>query len=557
MFASLTPVRVRLHLAILILLLLSSCGPNTSLPLPTSSPPAPGPRAATATKPVETAAAAAATETQAPTRTPLPSRTPTQAPEKAAATPASVEERAAQVESHLIPFLEVAGSPEQSYNLVDRMAYYQVPGVSIAVIQEGQIEWARAYGVARMGADHPLTIEVPFQAASMSKPVTALLALLMAQEGLFDLDDPVNEHLVSWQMPDSEEFSAQEVTIGRVLSHTAGLGLQSFPGYPPGRALPSLPQILNGEAPANSQPLRIIQQPGSRYLYSGGGYVLLQLLLEDVSGQSLDQLAQERIFGPLEMPRSIFAQPLTGPLLDSAAYGYRLAPNPLPGHWQVYPELAPAGLWSTPTDLAQILIEVGRAQEGQGQLLSQEMAARMTTPVLEESGMGFVLPLQADSTTSTLYGHGGSNQGYRGLMYAVRGGQQGAVVMINSESGGELVFEIFRAIAHVYNWPQVEYWKPGQRAEGRFVEIDPKGLPALAGSYQLGRLKFNMIASDGRLWVQIPAGGPSYALFPDSETDFFSEDGTHWIFEKNAAGTVTTLQVRGWGSLEVTARKLP
>jgi CubicO group peptidase (beta-lactamase class C family) len=244
------------------------------------------------------------------------------------------------------------------------MQFYKTPGVSIALINDGRIEWARGYGVLEAGGKDLVTTETLFQAASISKSLSAMLALRLVEQGKLDLDNDVNQRLVSWKVPDNEFTKEQKVTLRRLLSHTAGVTVQGFLGYPVDKALPSLQQILNGEKPANSAAIRVDMKPGSSFRYSGGGYVVLQQLVMDVTGKSFPALMEKSLLQRLGMTHSTFQQPLSPNLASRAAAGHLPNGVEMSGKWFVLPELAPAGLWTTPTDLARLVIEVQKSRVG-------------------------------------------------------------------------------------------------------------------------------------------------------------------------------------------------
>jgi CubicO group peptidase (beta-lactamase class C family) len=221
-----------------------------------------------------------------------------------------------------------------------------------------------------------------FQAASISKPVAAVGMFRLAERGEVQLDADVNTMLRSWKVPPSPFTTTEKVTLRRIVSHMAGLTLHGFAGYPVGAPLPSLVQIVDGQPPANSAPVRVDAVPGARESYSGGGVTVMQLLLEDVSGTPFAALMDTLVLQPADMEHSTFAQPLPDWLAGRAASGYRGDGTPVPGRWRVHPEQAAAGLWTTPTDLARFLLAVGRSYRGEsGGLVTRTTARQMLTRV--------------------------------------------------------------------------------------------------------------------------------------------------------------------------------
>jgi len=335
-------------------------------------------------------------------------------------------------------------------NLEERMAYYNVPGVSIAVINDFQVEWAKGYGVMEAGKNQPVTPETLFQTASIAKVVVAVMALNQVEKGVLGLDEDVNENLVSWQIPDNEFLTEEKVTLRRLLSHQAGVTIEGFVGYRQGESIPDLLQILDGKPPANSVPIRVDAIPGSLYRYSGGGYMIIQQLMEDMTGLPFDELARQIVFEPWGMSTSTMETPLPEEFITLAASGHRADGNPIPGGWHNYPEAgAGASMWSTPTDLAQFAIKIMEAYEGRpDEVLSQEMTRAMLTRQIEDRGLG---PLVYDEGGDRFYFmHSGANDGYKTFFAAYPERGQGMVIMTNSDKGDALYDEIKRSISVEY-----------------------------------------------------------------------------------------------------------
>ena len=385
-----------------------------------------------------------------------------------------VQERIQRVENGLIAVtaeggLEL-GDPK---TLAERMEHYGVPGVSIAVINDYQLEWAKGYGVLEAGENERVTPDSLFNAGSIAKPVSAAAALALVERGLLDLDQDVNDKLVSWQMPHDEYTTEEKVTLRRLLSHSAGLA-DGFPmrsssdpefewwtaseGEAPDV---TIQQLLEAQPPADDgSPTRVTQVPGTAYQYSNFGYGVVQLLMTDVTHQPFSELVQETVLGPVGMPSSTFEQPLPEELRDRATTEHYVNGQPFEGKRHHYPILAPAGLWTTPSDLARFAIEIMRARAGESDmLLSQEMAGEMLTPQIEvpESflsdsyGLGFDL---AGEGQEFRFMHTGGTWGSTGMLWVHPETGQGAVIMTNSASGeGAIRFEILLSIAAEYGWP--------------------------------------------------------------------------------------------------------
>ena len=359
--------------------------------------------------------------------------------------------------SSLIARIEAAQTPDRggydALALRELMAELAVPGVSIAVIKDFRVHWAKAYGVADVSTGAPMDTDTIFQAASISKPVAAMGVLRAVQDGRFSLDRDVNTILKSWKVPGSELTAKQSVTPRALLSHTSGAddGF-GFPGYAPGVPLPTLPQILNGQKPSNVGPVRFARPPYAGYKYSGGGVTIMQLAMADVYGRPYPELLQELVLRPIGMTRSGYDQPLTPERDKNAARAHSMAGLARPdGKWHVYPELAAAGLWTTPTDLAKFAIEIQLSLHGKSNtVLSPEMVRQMVSPVgVGPFGVGLTI---AKVGEGWYFSHGGSNWGFRADLTAhvVKG--YGVAIMTNGDRGSALIEELKTRVAAAYNW---------------------------------------------------------------------------------------------------------
>ncbi len=462
--------------------------------------------------------------------------------------PPSVTERIKQVENGLLPPVLIKGQPITAMNLADRMQFHKTPGLSVAVINNGRIEWARGYGILEKGGSEPVTPETLFQAASISKPVAAMAALRLVQQGMLNLDEDVNQKLVSWKVPGNEFTTEKKVTLRGLLSHSAGLTVHGFAGYASDAPTPTLLQVLDGEKPANSKPIRADIQPGTQYRYAGGGYTVMQRLLLDVTGKPFPVLMQETVLKKIGTKHSTYLQPLPKERWSQAAVGHRSDGEKLKGNWHTYPEMAAAGLWTTPADLARFAIEIQRSLAGKSnRLLSQEMTKQMLSPQVGGSGLGFGL---TGDGASARFSHGGANEGYRCSLVAFRNSGQGAVVMTNSDRGGAVAEEVLRSIAKEYGW--VDYL-PREKV---LAHVDPKIYGSYAGQYELfPDFILTITAEEGKLMGQA-TGQPKLELFPESELRFFATSvPVELTFVRDASGQVTHLILRQGGQ-DRTAKKI-
>jgi CubicO group peptidase (beta-lactamase class C family) len=256
--------------------------------------------------------------------------------------PVEVEQRIRHIQDAIIPAVFTKREPPVTTKLADRMAALHVAGVSIAVIHDGKIEWARGFGVTRVGGP-AVTSDTLFQAASISKPVTAMAVLHLVESGKLDLDADVNQYLKTWKVPANSFTEKTKVTLRELLSHTAGMTVHGFPGYASDSARPTVVQVLNGEKPANTPAILVDTIPGTNWRYSGGGFVVTQLLLQDVTGQPFPTLMHDIVLGPIGMTRSTYEQPLPQNRIAEAAMPYRQSGQPVPGGPHVYKPRARCG----------------------------------------------------------------------------------------------------------------------------------------------------------------------------------------------------------------------
>jgi CubicO group peptidase (beta-lactamase class C family) len=450
----------------------------------------------------------------------------------------AVADRQRAVEESLLPAVVVAGDSAPTFSITARMEHYKVPGVSIAVVHDGKIEWAKGYGAREVGSTDSVTASTRFQAASISKPVAATAALRLVEEGRLELDANVNDALKSWRVPDNEFTAKQPVTLREILSHTAGLTVHGFPGYAVGEKVPSTVDVLDGKG--NTDAVRVDTVPGAMWRYSGGGYTVAQLLVHDVTGEPFAAAMQRLVLDPLGMKQSTYEQPLPERLADSAAVAYRSSGQKVEGRWHTYPEQAAAGLWTTPSDLARFALGIRAAYLGEeGSILKQATAREMLTERMGGYGLGVAVEGTGDSLR---FSHGGANEGYRAFFVLHPSTGDGVAIMTNSDAGAALYMEVVRAVARVYDWPD---FRPEAR---KVVQVAPQVIEPYVGDYVLDRDFVITITRDGgQLFASYP-GQPKARLLAESETQFFPEgNALRLTFERDGKGRVTHLVVQTGG----------
>ncbi|MEQ1817504.1 MAG: serine hydrolase [Terricaulis sp.] len=351
-----------------------------------------------------------------------------------------------------LPEIPLTGEAPLRLTLDQWMEALAIPGVSVAVIDDYQVVWAHGFGVADANTHAPMTTDTVLQAGSIAKPLTAMAALRMVERGLLSLDGDINQSLTSWRLADNAFTTEEHVTLRRLLSHTSGVTPGGFDGYMHGVEVPTIQQILSGSPPANSQGAEVLATPGSVMAYSGPAYTIVQLALTERANEPFPQLMRESVLAPLNMRNSTYEQPLPARFVSRAASGHTLGGGVVEGRWRVHPEMAAAGLWTTPTDLAQVAIEMARARRGESaSVLSAEMAQRMLTEERDSSVLGWML-----GSGGGMFWHNGGTQGYRASMRMYSETGDGLVFLSNSDNGHDIVFALTNAVAAHWNWPNYE-----------------------------------------------------------------------------------------------------
>lgn len=355
-----------------------------------------------------------------------------------------------RIESRLIP-ISKTGSDSGTYQTIyERMEALAIPGVSVAVFDGSRIGWAKGYGLSNKSQAKRVDTATLFQAASISKPITSVATLRLTETNVLSLDEDVNLKLKRWRLPDNDYTVDEKVTLRRIISHLAGLSVHGFAGYKPTDKLPALPDILNGILPANSSPVRVIDIPGKKEVYSGGGFTLLQLLLEDVTDKPFGALMNELVLQPAGMIQSTFDLPLPHDKVSLAARGYEQSGDMVEGGYHVYPELAAAGLWTTPSDLARFMLNVSGSYRGDTGILQQATVRNMLRKIPGAGGLGFGVD---GSGEALRFRHSGGNAGFTCYAVCFAETGRGVVVMTNSANGTRLIRELIRAVAREYHWP--------------------------------------------------------------------------------------------------------
>ena len=406
--------------------------------------------------------------------------------------PDSVTARIQQVENSLSPLVQKEG--EALWSLQSQMQKYNLQGLSIAVINNFQIDWAKGYGVVGEPGSTLIDPEIPFQAASMSKFVNAVALMKLKEEGKVDLDEDVNDFLTSWHLNYDSFISTGPITLRQLLSHTSGLSTHGFPGYKDADNLPTIVEVLNGDKPANSEPVKMSIAPLTSFKYSGGGTMITQLMLEDVTGQPYEQYLADHVLGPADMRNSFYSiQPAKYP--EQVALAHDPSGKTLKNGYNIYPESAAAGLWTTPTDLARLIIQFQQSYKGKSKrLLLQNSAVDMTKPVLENGITALGMFIEVEENELYLR-HSGANRGFRGKFFFSPNSGKGVVVMING-TDTNIIDEIIRSVAYTYKWPSFLKFEASKE-----LSYTSSELKRFTGIYTLGKRKMIVELKKDKLMV--------------------------------------------------------
>src|SRR5262245_13330214 len=414
-----------------------------------------------------------------------------------------------------------------------QMALRQINGLSLAVIENGTID-ARAYGVTSRGGP-AVTTTTLFQAGSISKPVAALGALRLVEQGRLSLDEDVNAKLTAWRVPENEFTKVEKVTLRRLLSHSAGLTVHGFPGYDVTERMPSVPEVLDGNG--NTAPVRVDVVPGTIGRYSGGGFTVMQQLVSDVTGMPFPQYMREAVLGPVGMSSSTYEQPLPPDRAMRTASGHNTDRSAISGRWHVYPEMAAAGLWTTPTDLARFAIEVQQSLAGtSNKVLSQAMTRQQLSVEKNDYGLGLALSGTGPART---FGHNGRDDGFDAMLHAYTESARGLVVMINANDNSRMMNRITEFVARKYNWP-------GRSTAATPADATPAtstlGLEPVTGRYELNNNNMLTLVSHGRSLYSAVDGLPDERfVFTGNDRFTSTERDVSFGLTRTPAGDVVGL----------------
>ena len=453
----------------------------------------------------------------------------------------AVQQKINAVENSLGPAI-IFGDSIPKLNIEKRMKETGIQGLSIAVIRNYKIEWAKGYGWADVEEKRKVTTDTRFQAASISKSINSLGVLKLVEMGKLDPEADINNYLTAWKFPYDSVAKNKKISVYNLLSHTAGLDIHGFPGYKKTDTLPTLQQILDGKRPANTKAVRSLFEPGTKFKYSGGGTTISQLILTNVTNSNYADWMQKNVLQPLGMTNSSYQQPPT--VTDNLATGYYGNEKPVTGKYHIYPEQAAAGLWTTPTDLAKYIIECQLALEGRSKkVLSPEMMKKRLTPYIDSNAALGVFIERRNG--QSYFNHNGGNEAFLCTSYGSMQGGNGVVIMINGENFA-VIGELLNSVAIVYDWKG--FYTPNFK---KIVTVPRDTLQQYIGNFLLMKDTLTISFCGNGLCIQQnhqPATG--YQMFFSDNSNFSIREVPNAFFTviRNAAGKVEALQLKQGGA---------
>lgn len=442
------------------------------------------------------------------------------------------------IENGLVDGVLIEGETPNFYSIQERMEHHKIPGVSIAFFEEGEIKWTKVYGYADKENTRPVDVNTLFQAASISKPVAASGAMKLVENGEIDLDTDINEYLSDWKVEENKFTTEEKVTLRRLVTHNAGLTVHGFRGYASDEEVPSTTQVLKGVKPANSDVIRPDTFPGAIQRYSGGGYTVMQKMMEEKTGGNIADYLQKTVLDKAGMKNSTYKQPLPDNMRKNASFGYKGDGSLVKGNWHTYPEQAAAGLWTTPSDLARFAISMQNAYKGsQDEFIGSEMAQKIIKEQIPGQGLGPAIISHGDTLW---FGHGGANEGFRCQLFAnarmLHG--QGVAIMTNSDRGSALVGEILQSMSAYYKWDISKRTKKMviDMAEADFEKF--VGTYAYTDKYKIEITKLG----NGHLQVKNLWSDWIYQLRPEGPLAFFATNyGNQLSFKQDEDGKIISV----------------
>lgn len=471
-------------------------------------------------------------------------------------------------ESSFGPPVSVVGEPQAHWTLSERMAHWKVPGVSVAVIRNGSVAWAKGFGVLQVGKPDLVDTQTVFSVGSVSKVGAAAVTLRLVDAGMLDLDRDVNGYMKRWQVPANPYTLVRPVTLRGILSHSAGFTVHGFGDFQPGATLPNVIDTLEGRAPATHEPVRVVFVPGERFQYSGGGTTVEQLVIEETTGLDFPSAARRYVFEPLGMARSTYVNPLPPEHGNIAkAHGEDGQPRALPRGYEAMPETAASGLWTTPSDYAKLVIAFIQSYRGQADSFLKAATARQMMTEVGRSLVGLGPFLEGEGQDRRFF-HGGANDSYRAYMEGHMVTGNGVIIFTNGANGSSLTPEVRRAVA------ASEGWSPALSDSLRVqrFQLSPAELEEKAGVYRVQpavlttsfrnrseAVAYRVAVKDGGLVLGEDEGERTRPLIAVDASKFVMDSGSgvvHGEFVRDYSGHIGSLILRLSAESAIEAEKV-
>jgi CubicO group peptidase (beta-lactamase class C family) len=448
------------------------------------------------------------------------------------------EEKIRKVETGLCGWVQLTDSFSH-HNLSERMAYYKVNGLSIALIHNYKIEWAKGYGWADTGRKQPVTINTLFQAGAISKSLNALGVLQLADQGKIDLSSDISRYFKTVNFDSTHLNDLKKITIAGLMSHTAGLAVHGFAGFEAEDTIPSIFQDQNPPSQGNDKNDGSRSQSGYAVQVEnfGGGITISQEIISSITKEAYDKYELKNVLQPVGMTNSFFTQPPPSNRMTQLATGYRPDGREIQGKFDIYPEMAAAGLWTNPTDLCRFIIELQLAYEGKSKkVISQHMASTMLTPYFDRSDAGLGVLIEKKGGR-TYFKHGGATEGFRSQYIGSLENGNGLAIMVNSDNG-QIIEEIVNSIARAYSWN--DFYKPALK---KAVQVPTDTLNSYIGEYKWNDLTVLIKRVGDHLFLFQNGKAGLQLFFTSNENFFFLEFKAEACFIKNELGKSIAIKI--------------
>lgn len=394
-----------------------------------------------------------------------------------------------------------------SLNIEQQLIDHNLAGFSLVVFENYEIVYSNQFGVKSVISNEKIDEQTAFSTASIAKPITALLCHILEEKGFINLDDPIDNYLKRWHLPKSPYAENNNPTWKQFLNHTAGTSQHGFADFYEGDEIPTIKQSLLGQIPRYDKPIEFLFTPGTSWQYSGGGYVIIQMALEDKMNKSIAQLAQEHIFLPLDLKNTTMIQPSEKGFLTNVALVHDKENKVIKTGLPITPQVGPSGLWSTPSDLAKLTIEIQNAlRKKNNKVISHSIANKITEVTALKNAVGGWAYGPQRSFGYNNYDWircGGSNTGVGGEIFATMTDGNGWIYMANGEKPNR--FPVFNQVQT--KLLALTDWKKTLPSED-IQEIPLETREKLIGNYNdflfgVG-MKVKIVEKEGRIFVESP-----------------------------------------------------